>query len=92
MEFKDKEQRAIAIIIIDSKREIKSSDSIITYESEVINPLFTLGKYTADIGLSTLKENSPILRINNAFEFFASGDHEQWVAFELETKTQILMH
>ncbi len=92
VEFKDKEQRAIAIIIIDSKREIKSSDSIITYESEVINPLFTLGKYTADIGLSTLKENSPILRINNAFEFFASGDHEQWVAFELETKTQILMH
>ncbi|MBN9311453.1 MAG: ABC transporter [Chryseobacterium sp. 39-10] len=92
LEFKDKEQRAIAIIIIDSKREIKSSDSIITYESEVINPLFTLGKYTADIGLSTLKENSPILRINNAFEFFASGDHEQWVAFELETKTQILMH
>lgn len=92
LEFKDKEQRPVAIIIIDNDKELKFTDEILSFESVIINPLFTLGKYTIDLGLSTHKQNSPILRINSAFEFLVSGEQEQYVPFELETKNKILIH
>lgn len=92
LEFKDKEQRPVAIIIIDNDKELKFTDEILSFESVIINPLFTLGKYTIDVGLSTHKQNSPILRINSAFEFLVSGEQDQYVPFELETKNKILIH
>lgn len=91
LEFKDKEQKPIAGAYVQGKEEIVKENNILVYQTTIKNPLFTLGKYIIDAGLSDLNLGEPYLRINNALEFIVSGDKEQWIPFELETETTIFV-
>lgn len=85
LEFKDKEQKPIAGAYINETKTIDENNNLLNYQITVVNPLFTLGKYIIDVGLSDNKANEPYLRINNAMEFLVGGEKEQWIPFELET-------
>lgn len=85
IEFKDKDQKAIAGLYLNSEERIDNSKNIITYSAIIKNPLFTLGKFGIDIGLSSRKDRTPIMRINNLIEILMSGEKEQWITFELES-------
>ena len=89
LEFKDKDQKAIAGAYVNSEKILSDNTKIITYTSTIKNPLFTLGKYTIDIGLYSKDIQSPIIRINNLIEFIVSGDKEQWITFELDTENDV---
>lgn len=91
LEFKDKEQKPIAGIYVKETKSLGSKEEFVVYQTTVKNPLFTLGKYIIDIGLSDSEAAKPYLRVNNAFEFFVSGDKEQWIPFELQSKTNIIL-
>lgn len=89
VEFKDKEQRAIAGFYVRGEIEITKENHYIKYEAEVTNPLFTLGKYNADIGLYNNKNDSPIYRLSNAFEITINGEKELFIPFQLDIQQQI---
>lgn len=89
IEFKDKEQRPIAGLYVKGEHKINKINTTVTYKTEILEPLFTLGKYTADIGLYNIDTESPIYRLNGAYEFLVEGDKEMWIPFELKTKQQI---
>ncbi len=92
LEFKDKEQRPIAGISVKEKIEASFDSNTIQYNIKILNPLFTLGKYTADVGLYHHDTMSPLIRINNIFEFIVEGNEEQWVPFELESSNTIVLN
>ncbi|HAR72165.1 MAG TPA: ABC transporter ATP-binding protein [Flavobacteriaceae bacterium] len=89
IEFKDKEQRAVAGVNVTKDGWIDPEKNELTYTITIKNPLFTLGKYTLDIGLFDRTTESPYFRQNNSLEFIASGDKEFWVPFELDIDSQI---
>lgn len=91
LEFKDKEQKPIAGVYVKQVKVLSGDNDIITYQTTVKNPLFTLGKYVIDAGLYNIDTTTPFLRINNAFEFLVSGDKEQWVPFELDTECEVFL-
>lgn len=89
VEFKDKEQRPIAGMYVKTESVIDKNNEIVTYKATIIDPLFTLGKYTADIGLYDVDTESPIYRLNGAYEFIVEGKREMWIPFELKTDQYI---
>ena len=91
LEFKDKEQKPVAGVYVRDVKFLSVDNHTFTYQITVKNPLFTLGKFVVDVGLSESEKGTPVLRINNAFEFLVSGDKEQWVPFELDTENKIIM-
>lgn len=92
LEFKDKEQKPVAGVYIKESTELNPENEYITYISTIKNPIFTLGKYIVDAGLYDYDVETPHLRINNVFEFIASGEKELWIPFELESENQITLH
>ena len=92
LEFKDKEQRPIAGLYVKNITNISSDNNIIEYSVKIKNPLFTLGKYIADINLYDGKDSTIFLRINNIYEFIVNGNEEQWVPFELESENIITLN
>jgi len=92
LEFKDKEQKPVAGVYIKESTELNPENEYITYTSTIKNPIFTLGKYIVDAGLYDYDVETPHLRINNVFEFIASGEKELWIPFELESENQITLH
>lgn len=92
IEFKDKEQRPIAGKNIHIKEiNISTNDKFISYDVNIKNPLFTLGKYVIDIGLYDSETETPYYRLNNAFELMCSGEKEMWIPIELETENSITL-
>lgn len=91
VEFKDKEQRPIAGVYIKSESIIDINNKIVVYKATILDPLFTLGKYTVDIGLYDIDTESPIYRLNGAYEFVAEGTREMWIPFELKTNQYITL-
>lgn len=91
LEFKDKEQKPVAGVYVREVKSLSADIDTFTYQITVKNPLFTLGKFVVDVGLSESEKGTPVLRINNAFEFLVSGDKEQWVPFELDTENKVIM-
>ncbi|WP_295200484.1 ABC transporter ATP-binding protein [uncultured Chryseobacterium sp.] len=92
LEFKDKEQRPIAGLYVRNMTNISSDTNVIVYSVKIKNPLFTLGKYIADINLYDESDSTIFLRINNIFEFIVHGKEEQWVPFELESENIITLN
>lgn len=90
MEFKDKEQRPIGGVYVNKECSISEKDQYIIYESTILNPLLTLGKYTVDIGLYDSVTESPFYRLNNAFELICNGEKEMWIPFEFEADSKII--
>lgn len=90
MEFKDKEQRPIGGVYVNKECSISEKDQYIIYESTILNPLLTLGKYTVDIGLYDSVTESPFYRLNNAFELICTGEKEMWIPFEFEADSKII--
>ncbi|KUJ52088.1 ABC transporter [Chryseobacterium sp. JAH] len=92
IEFKDKEQRSIAGLYVRDEKAFILNCQTILYTARVKNPLFTLGKYTIDIGLYSLYEETPIFRQNSAFEFVVDKEKERWISIELESESAITIN
>ena len=92
IEFKDKEQRPSAGLFVKDYLNVQLEKYILNYSVKIKNPLFTLGKYIADISFYNAEDSTIFLRVNNIFEFIVSGDEEQWVPFELESENVITLN
>ncbi|MCI3937997.1 ABC transporter ATP-binding protein [Chryseobacterium aahli] len=89
LEIKDKEQRPIAGVYVKEEKKFTTEKSLLTYIVTIKNPLFTLGKYIADLSIYDV---SPLLRINNILEFVVKGEEEQWIPIELESESTTILN
>ncbi|WP_434980287.1 ABC transporter ATP-binding protein [Daejeonia sp. YH14] len=81
--IKNSEQLQIAGVFINESKVCTTNKKTLIYDIEIKDPLFTLGKYTIDMGLNDIKTQEPIIRINNLFEFFVAEGEQTWVPIEL---------
>ena len=89
MLVKNSEQLQIAGIFINDYQVSREKGNRLIYDIEIIDPLFTLGNYTIDMGLNDLKTQAPIIRINNLFEFMVTEGEQTWVPIEMASNHEI---
>ncbi|MDN5578843.1 MAG: ABC transporter ATP-binding protein [Chryseobacterium sp.] len=89
MLVKNSEQLQIAGIFINDYQVNREKGNRLIYDIEIIDPLFTLGNYTIDMGLNDLKTQAPIIRINNLFKFMVTEGEQTWVPIEMASNHEI---
>lgn len=88
LEFRDKEQRAIAGAYCVINQSISSGNKL--YYSIVIEKLlFSMGMYSYDLSLSHYETKSPMLRINNLHTFQVLSESQMWVPIHLDAAFEI---
>jgi lipopolysaccharide transport system ATP-binding protein len=88
LEFRDKEQRAIAGSIVNEVVTQINSNTV-QYNITIKNILFSLGLYSIDLSVADAISKTPLLRINNLITFYVESNNQMWVPMELESDCKI---